>query len=80
MNSSVLRCFQVGIAASYAVWAVSHNFTIFVIARILGGISKGNVSLSYAVVSDVTSPEKRTKGMVSSVLLLDFSYVGLSNR
>jgi len=54
---------SVGIAASYAVWAVSHNFTIFVIARIIGGVSKGNVSLSYAIVSDVTPAEKRTKGM-----------------
>jgi predicted MFS family arabinose efflux permease len=78
VNIGVLCCFQVGIAASYAVWAVSHNFTVFVIARILGGLSKGNVSLSYAVVSDVTPPDKRTKGMVSS--LPAFSYLQLTNK
>ena len=56
--------FQIGIAASYGVWAVSHNFALFVIARVMGGVSKGNVSLSTAIVSDVTKPSDRAKGMV----------------
>ena len=51
-------------ALSYSVWAVSHSFTLFVLARVIGGISKGNVSISTAVVTDVTPPEKRSKGMV----------------
>lgn len=51
-------------AASYALWAVSHNFTLFVIARIIGGLSKGNVSISTAVIADIFPPEKRGKGMV----------------
>ena len=55
---------QVGVAASYALWAVSHNFTLFVIARIIGGLSKGNVSISTAVIADIFPPEKRGKGMV----------------
>ncbi|XP_077992459.1 major facilitator superfamily domain-containing protein 10-like [Glandiceps talaboti] len=54
---------MVGIAASYALWAISHNFTLFVIARIVGGISKGNVSLSTAIVTDVSSVKNRGKGM-----------------
>ncbi|KAK6177910.1 hypothetical protein SNE40_012779 [Patella caerulea] len=54
---------MVGVAASYALWAVSSNFTLFVLARIIGGISKGNVSLSTAIVTDVSTPEKRGKGM-----------------
>ena len=33
----------------------------------MGGVSKGNVSLSTAIVADVTTPEKRSKGMVSGV-------------
>jgi len=42
-------------------------------ARIIGGISKGNVSLSFAVISDITTPSKRAKGMVSdcSALMTD---------
>lgn len=54
---------SVGIAASYAIWAVSHNFTIFVVARMVGGISKGNIGLSTAIVTDATPPEKRARGM-----------------
>ena len=52
-------------ALSYALWAVSHSFIVFVVARIVGGLFKGNVSLSTAIVTDVTSPEKRSNGMVS---------------
>lgn len=54
---------MVGVALSYAIWAVSHNFGLFVIARIIGGISKGNVSLSTAIVADILPPQRRGKGM-----------------
>lgn len=52
-----------GIALSYAIWAVSNNFTLFVISRIIGGMSKGNISLSTAVVTDVCNSKLRGKGM-----------------
>ncbi|XP_038071070.1 major facilitator superfamily domain-containing protein 10-like [Patiria miniata] len=52
-----------GITISYCIWAVSHNFTLFVIARIIGGISKGNVSLSTTIVTDVSTATTRGKGM-----------------
>ena len=57
-----------GVLASYAVWAYSWNFTIFVIARIIGGLSKGNVTISTAVIADVTSTKNRGKGMVTKKL------------
>ncbi|XP_073999916.1 major facilitator superfamily domain-containing protein rtet isoform X2 [Rhodnius prolixus] len=53
----------VGIAMSYALWTVSYSFTTFVFARMLGGLSKGNVSLSLAVITDVSTPATRTAGM-----------------
>lgn len=53
----------VGIAISYAVWALSYNFPLFVLARIIGGISKGNVSLSTTIVTDVSSTKNRGRGM-----------------
>ncbi|KAL5016481.1 hypothetical protein ScPMuIL_006070 [Solemya velum] len=59
----VLLLSLVGVAISHALWAVSHNFTLFVVARIIGGISKGNVSLSTAIIADVLPKEKRGKGM-----------------
>ncbi len=56
--------FQVGVSVSYAIWACSRNFTIFVLARIIGGLCKGNVTISTAIVTDVTSTGNRGKGMV----------------
>lgn len=53
----------VGICLSYVLWVFSKNFTIFVLARIVGGISKGNVSLSTAIVTDVSTAANRGKGM-----------------
>lgn len=56
---------QIGIASSYVLWALSKTFALFVLARIVGGISKGNVSLSMAVIADVSSLSTRGRGMVS---------------
>ena len=52
-----------GIMSSYILWAVSQNFGIFVIARFIGGLSKGNISLSMAIITDVSNKENRGKGM-----------------
>ncbi|XP_069651104.1 major facilitator superfamily domain-containing protein 10 isoform X2 [Haliaeetus albicilla] len=56
-----------GLITSYALWAASRTFGIFLLSRIVGGISKGNVSLSTAIIADLHSPKARSKGMVSSV-------------
>ena len=50
---------------SYALWAVSRSFPLFVLARIVAGFSKGNIGISTAVVVDVTPVDKRNRGMVS---------------
>lgn len=52
-----------GIIGSYGLWAMSSNFGIFVLARFVGGLSKGNISLSMAVITDVSNKENRGKGM-----------------
>ncbi|XP_052773121.1 major facilitator superfamily domain-containing protein 10-like [Mya arenaria] len=52
-----------GVAVSYGIWAVSQNFGLFVLARVVGGIFKGNISLSTAVVTDALPQHKRGKGM-----------------
>ncbi len=54
---------QFGIAASYGIWAWSTNFAIFVLARFIGGLSKGNISLSMAIITDVSNEKNRGKGM-----------------
>nr|XP_023022266.1 major facilitator superfamily domain-containing protein 10 [Leptinotarsa decemlineata] len=53
----------IGISLSYVCWALSSNLVIFIFARFLGGISKGNVSLSMAIITDVSSLKTRGKGM-----------------
>nr|KAF6501380.1 major facilitator superfamily domain containing 10 [Molossus molossus] len=52
-----------GLATSYAVWAASESFAAFLASRVIGGISKGNVSLSTAIVADLGSPPARSRGM-----------------
>ncbi|XP_037589337.1 major facilitator superfamily domain-containing protein 10 isoform X4 [Cebus imitator] len=52
-----------GVATSYAVWATSRSFAAFLASRLIGGISKGNVSLSTAIVADLGSPLARSQGM-----------------
>ncbi|KAM5339463.1 major facilitator superfamily domain-containing protein 10 isoform 2-T7 [Glossophaga mutica] len=58
-----------GLASSYAVWAASGSFAAFLASRVIGGISKGNVSLSTAIVADLGSPPARSRGMAPSVTL-----------
>ncbi|XP_071776509.1 major facilitator superfamily domain-containing protein 10 [Centroberyx gerrardi] len=52
-----------GLMASYAVWAVSRSFSMFLLFRVIGGICKGNVSLCTAIVADLPSPNARNRGM-----------------
>nr|XP_035941570.1 major facilitator superfamily domain-containing protein 10 isoform X5 [Halichoerus grypus] len=52
-----------GLATSYAVWAASRSFAAFLASRVIGGISKGNVSLSTAIIADLGSPSARSRGM-----------------
>lgn len=52
-----------GTAASYAVWATSASFAAFLASRALAGISRGNVSLSTAIVADLGSPAAHSRGM-----------------
>ncbi|XP_060102128.1 major facilitator superfamily domain-containing protein 10 [Heteronotia binoei] len=59
----VLLLTVVGLIASYSLWAVSRSFELFLFSRVIGGISKGNVSLSTAIIADLGCPRARSKGM-----------------
>lgn len=59
----VLLACASGIALSYLIWACSSNFALFVLARFVGGISKGNISLCMSVITDVSSVKTRGRGM-----------------
>ncbi|XP_042238235.1 major facilitator superfamily domain-containing protein 10-like isoform X2 [Homarus americanus] len=56
-------CTLIGVAASYGMWALASNFAVFVLARIIGGATKGNVSLAYSVMTDISDEKSRAKGM-----------------
>jgi MFS family permease len=52
-----------GTALSYLLWIFAGQFWMLLVARGLGGIMAGNVSVGTAAIADVTTPEKRARGM-----------------
>lgn len=52
-----------GIAVSYLTWTMASTFSMFVLARFIGGLAKGNVSLSTSAVADVSDAKTRQSGM-----------------
>ncbi len=50
-------------AFSYLLWFFSGSFTLLIVSRIIGGLMGGNISTATAVVADVTTDEKRARGM-----------------
>ena len=59
----VLLITVTGLAISYGAWFFAASFWILVLARVLGGIMGGNLSVATAAVADSTSREKRTSGL-----------------
>nr|XP_026488434.1 major facilitator superfamily domain-containing protein 10 isoform X3 [Vanessa tameamea] len=53
----------IGIAISHGLWSYASTFSLFVLARFIGGLSKANVSLSMAVVTDASNEKTRARGM-----------------
>ncbi|CAF0757629.1 unnamed protein product [Adineta steineri] len=64
---------MIGISLSYAVWCISFNLTVFMIARIIGGLSKANVAIILAIVSDSTTENERNRAMASAWIGAAFS-------
>ena len=54
-----------GSSLSYVVWFFSESFAFFLLARIVGGISEANVSISTALIADLPNIADRSRGMVS---------------
>ncbi|KAG0345759.1 protein phosphatase 2A regulatory subunit cdc55 [Podila humilis] len=59
----VLLISMIGNLVSCGVWLFSNSFELFVLSRILGGLSEGNVQLSIAMISDITTPAARSRGL-----------------
>mgnify|MGYP005841365077 CR=1 FL=1 len=52
-----------GMALSYAAWFFAASFWILILARVVGGIMGGNLSVATAAVADITTREKRSSGL-----------------
>ncbi|HIG12739.1 MAG TPA: MFS transporter [Planctomycetes bacterium] len=52
-----------GTALSYAIWFCSGSFSLLILARLVGGIMAGNISIASAIISDTTTGPERAKGM-----------------
>ncbi|KZW04077.1 MFS general substrate transporter [Exidia glandulosa HHB12029] len=62
-RKNILLLTMVGNLLSAIVWIQSTTFASFLLARAIGGLSEGNVQLAIAILSDVTTPEARSKAL-----------------
>ena len=52
-----------GTALSYLVWTMAGTFSLLLLARFVGGLMSGNISVASAAIADVTDEKSRAKGM-----------------
>ncbi len=66
----------IGTALSFVTMAFAPNFIFLFIARMLDGITAGNIPVAFAVISDSTKPEDRPKafGMISAAFNFGFIF------
>jgi multidrug resistance protein len=72
----VLLISIVGTAIGFALMGVAQSLTLLFVARILAGITGGNISIPQAYIADVTAPEKRSHamGMIGAAFGLGFTF------
>jgi multidrug resistance protein len=65
-----------GTAIGFALMGMAQSLTLLFIARILAGITGGNISIPQAYIADVTAPEKRSHamGMIGAAFGLGFTF------
>lgn len=59
----VLLMTSAGLALSHVIWFFAGSFTMFIVARMLGGLMAGNMGVASAAMADTSPPEKRTAAM-----------------
>lgn len=64
-----------GLFISYVLWFFSRSFTLLALARVIGGVMSGNLSIASAVVADVTDEKNRSKGMVYIGIAFAFGFI-----
>src|SRR3954449_3627407 len=66
----------VGTAIGFALMGMAQSLTLLFVARILAGITGGNLAIPQAYIADVTAPEKRSRamGMIGAAFGLGFTF------
>lgn len=59
----VLVLSKLGTVFAYAVLAIAQSYWLILISRLIDGFTGGNVTTARAYISDITTPENRSKGM-----------------
>ncbi|KAJ1664103.1 hypothetical protein IW140_004317 [Coemansia sp. RSA 1813] len=54
---------MLGNIAWTVIWVFAGSFETFLVARVIAGLSEGNVQLSNTIIADVTDPQTRSHGM-----------------
>ncbi|KAK5279410.1 hypothetical protein LTR40_007837 [Exophiala xenobiotica] len=65
-----------GNIASVALWCVAVDFRTFLLSRIIGGLSEGNVQLATAIATDISTEEQRgsTMALVGACFSVAFTF------
>ena len=66
----------VGTALGFALMGLAHGLPLLFAARILAGITGGNIAIPQAYIADVTAPEKRSRamGLIGAAFGLGFTF------
>jgi DHA1 family tetracycline resistance protein-like MFS transporter len=66
----------VGTAIGFALMGLAHGLPLLFAARILAGITGGNIAIPQAYIADVTAPEKRSRamGLIGAAFGLGFTF------
>ncbi|KAF9476507.1 MFS general substrate transporter [Pholiota conissans] len=59
----ILLITMIGNILSALIWIQSTSFASYMLSRVVGGLSEGNVQLAIAILSDVTSPATRSRAL-----------------
>lgn len=62
-RKKLLAISQIGSAVGYLILGLANNLPLLFLARIIDGITGGNISIAQAYIADITTKENRAKGM-----------------
>jgi MFS family permease len=65
---------MVGNVVSVGLWIFSTNFPLFILSRVIGGLTEGNVQISIAMLSDISSKENRSKALALVGMCFAFGF------